>query len=296
MLLNHFKEYLQYERKYSTHTVTSYMNDLSDFSSFIKANYKINPEEAHTKQIRNWIAVLSERKLAETTINRKIASLKSFYKFLLRTHTIDKNPLAAITGLKAGKKIPLPYSEQEMNLLLDEALFANDIIGLRDRLIIDLFYTTGIRRAELTNLKTKDIDYAKKELKVMGKRNKERIIPLLEDTLNIIKQYEEVKKETFPLNSPSEFLFLTRKGKKIYDVLVYRIINSYISKVSIKHKKSPHMLRHTFATHLLNKGADLNSIKELLGHSSLAATQIYTHAGIQELKNVYNKAHPRSKK
>jgi len=296
MLINHFKEYLQFEKKYSPHTLTSYMNDLGDFSSYLKANYNINPEEAGTKQIRNWISLLSERQLAESSINRKIASLKSFYKFLLKTHTIEKNPLAAISGLKTGKKIPLPFSESEMNLLLEDSLFEEDLEGLRDRLIIQLFYTTGIRRAELINIKMNDIDFAKKELKVLGKRNKERLIPLLPETLSLIEQYEEMKKNSLQEMIDTEYLFLTKKGKKIYDVLVYRIINSYISKVSIKHKKSPHMLRHTFATHLLNKGADLNSIKELLGHSSLAATQIYTHAGIQELKNVYNKAHPRSKK
>ncbi len=296
MLINHFKEYLQFEKKYSPHTLTSYMNDLGDFSSYLKANFNINPEEAGTKQIRNWISLLSERQLAESSINRKIASLKSFYKFLLKTHTIEKNPLAAISGLKTGKKIPLPFSESEMNLLLEDSLFEEDLEGLRDRLIIQLFYTTGIRRAELINIKMNDIDFAKKELKVLGKRNKERLIPLLPETLSLIEQYEEMKKNSLQEMIDTEYLFLTKKGKKIYDVLVYRIINSYISKVSIKHKKSPHMLRHTFATHLLNKGADLNSIKELLGHSSLAATQIYTHAGIQELKNVYNKAHPRSKK
>jgi integrase/recombinase XerC len=296
MLLNQFKEYLLYEKKFSPHTVVSYLNDLKDYSSFIKVRYDIKPEQAGSKQVRGWIAVLSERKLAESSINRKIASLKSFYKFLLKTQSIEKNPLSAITSLKSPKKIPLPFSEQEMNSLLDEDLFEEDFEGMRDRLMIQLFYTTGIRRAELINIKPTDIDYAKKELKVLGKRNKQRIIPLLSNTLELIQQYEEVKRKTFGDVHTSDYLFVTRKGKKIYDVLVYRVINSYLSKVSVKHKKSPHMLRHTFATHLLNKGADLNSIKELLGHSSLAATQIYTHAGIRELKNVYNKAHPRSKK
>lgn len=296
MLINHFREYLRFEKKYSSHTVTSYMNDLSDFSQFIKSHYNITPEKAQSKQIRNWIADLSERKLAETSINRKIASLKSFYKFLLKTQSIDKNPLVGISGLKVGKKIPLPFSEIEMEQLLDLSLFEEDLEGLRNRLIIQLFYTTGIRRAELINIKLSDIDFAKKELKVLGKRNKERLIPLLQDTLHLVNEYQIAKQDFFKDMPLPEYLFLTKKGKKLYDMLVYRVINSYISKVSIKHKKSPHMLRHTFATHLLNKGADLNSIKELLGHSSLAATQIYTQAGIQELKNVYKKAHPRSKK
>ncbi len=296
MLINQFKEYLLYEKNYSPHTITSYMNDLTDFRSFLKANYSVEPHEATTKQIRNWIADLSERNLAETSINRKLASLKSFYKFLLRTKSIDKNPLTAVSGLKTAKKIPLPFSEKEMELLLEKDLFDKDYEGVRDYLILHLFYTTGIRKAELINIKTADIDFAKKELKVLGKRNKERILPLLPETLDLIKEFEEVKQHFFKGYKIEAYLFLTKKGKKMYDVLVWRLINSYIGKVSIKHKKSPHMLRHTFATHLLNKGADLNSIKELLGHSSLAATQIYTHAGIQELKNVYKKAHPRSKK
>ncbi len=296
MLFNHFKEYLIHEKNYSSHTVTSYMNDLSDFGSFIKASYGIAPEKANSKQIRRWISILSERNLASSSINRKIASVKSFYKFLLKTGTIKKNPLASVSGMKSPKKIPLPYSTAEMDMLLNEDLYEDDFTGLRDRLMIHLFYTTGIRRAELINIKREGIDFAKKELKVLGKRNKERIIPLLSSSLNLIKEYEKAKNDFFENKPVSEYLFVTKKGKKIYDMLVYRVINSYIGKVSIKQKKSPHMLRHTFATHLLNKGADLNSIKELLGHSSLAATQIYTHAGISELKKIYKQAHPRSKK
>ncbi len=296
MLLNHFKDYLLLEKNYSPHTITSYLNDLSDFESFIHSIYNIELQIVQTKQVRHWISKLSERKMSETSINRKIASLKSFYKFLLKTKVIDRNPLTGIGSLKTGKKIPLPFSENEMNSLFDEDLFNEDFEGIRDKFIIHLFYTTGIRRTELINIKNSDIDKYKKELKVLGKRNKERIIPLLLSTMTILDEYEQVKNKFFDDSFNDEYLFITKKGKKMYDMLVYRIIKSYLSRVSIKHKKSPHMLRHTFATHLLNKGADLNSIKELLGHSSLAATQIYTHSSIQELKKVYKDAHPRSKK
>ncbi len=294
MPLNHFKNYLSFEKKYSAHTITSYLNDLNDFSAFLKANYDLEIQQANVKQIRAWISVLSQRNLSANSINRKIASLKSFYKFLLKTDSIEKNPTTGISTMKSGRKIPLPFSETEMQNVLDESIFADDFEGKRDYLIIHLFYTTGMRRAELINLKVSDIDFSKKEVKVLGKRNKERIIPLLNETLDLLYRYIDIRK-TIDIQD-QDFLFLTKKGKKMYDVLVYRLINSYLGKVSVKHKKSPHMLRHTFATHLLNKGADLNSIKELLGHTGLAATQIYTHSGMQELKKIYNKAHPRSKK
>ncbi len=294
MPLNHFKNYLSFEKKYSAHTITSYLNDLNDFSAFLKANHDLEIQQANVKQIRAWISILSQRNLSANSINRKIASLKSFYKFLLKAGSIEKNPTTGISTMKSGRKIPLPFSETEMQNVLDQSIFADDFVGKRDHLIIHLFYTTGMRRAELINLKVSDIDFSKKEVKVLGKRNKERIIPLLKETLDLLYRYIDIRK-TIDIQD-QDFLFLTKKGKKMYDMLVYRLINSYLSRVSVKHKKSPHMLRHTFATHLLNKGADLNSIKELLGHTGLAATQIYTHSGMQELKKIYNKAHPRSKK
>jgi integrase/recombinase XerC len=198
--------------------------------------------------------------------------------------------------MKVHRKIPVPFSEQEMNALIDTSYFSDDFEGIRNKAMISILYTTGIRRAELISLTNNSIDFHKKELKVLGKRNKERIIPLLNSTIQIIETYIKQKKYHFKDIQVADYLFVTRKGKKIYETLVYRVINSYLSSVSVKHKKSPHMLRHTFATHLLNNGADLNAIKELLGHSSLAATQVYTQSGINELKNIYKKAHPRSKK
>ncbi len=295
MLQEQFLTYLQKEKNYSALTLKAYRKDLSDFDAFLN---QINSEikTATAKDIRLWIAHLSEQNLSEKTINRKIAALKSFYKFLQKTGTIKQNPAVQISSLKVHRKVPVPFSTGEMHDLLDAELFPDDYEGVRDYALISLLYTTGIRRAELINLKTKDIDFHKKALKVTGKRNKQRIIPLLINTIDGLRKYIAVKTEFFAGKPVDDYVFLTKKGKKMYDVLVYRIINSYLSRVSVKHKKSPHMLRHTFATHLLNNGADLNSIKELLGHSSLAATQVYTHSSIQELKNVYQNTHPRSKK
>jgi len=295
MLIDKFLDYLQKEKNYSTYTLRAYQTDLSAFKKHLHSHDK-DLQQATNKDVRYWIASLSEKRMSEKTINRKIASLKSFYKFLLKTQTIDKNPLEAITGLKVRRKVPVPFSPDEINALFDLELFDDDFEGIRDKCIITLFYTTGIRRAELIHIRLNDIDFSKNELKVLGKRNKQRIIPLLNSSIDTIKEYLEIRENEFSGKEIPDFLFLTRKGKKIYEMLVYRIINSYLSRVSVKHKKSPHVLRHSFATHLLNNGADLNSIKELLGHSSLAATQVYTHSGIEQLKNVYKKAHPRSKR
>jgi len=295
MLINKFIDYLLLERNYSHHTIDSYRNDILSFEAYIVEQLDKDLLSASSKDVRLWIATLSEAGLSERSINRKIAALKSFYKFLLKTQSLQKNPLADITGMKIRKKVPVPFSQEEMKQLLDLELFPDDFEGKRDKLIIHLLYTTGIRRAELINIKQNDIDFYKKELKVTGKRNKQRIIPLLDSVLDEFQRYM-VEKNAFFNEKSSDYILVTKKGKKIYDMLVYRIINSYLSSVSVKHKKSPHMLRHTFATHLLNNGADLNSIKELLGHTSLAATQVYTHTSIQELKNIYKKAHPRSKR
>ncbi len=296
MLVSRFLDYLIKEKNYSPLTLKAYQKDLSDFEIFLKNNNQ-NFTSADSKHIRLWLSTLTEQQLADKTINRKIAALKSFYKFLLKTGTISQNPAAQLSSLKNHRQIPVPFSTAEMQQLFDLDLFPDDFEGLRDKAVITLFYSTGIRRAELINIRLQDIDFHKKELKVLGKRNKQRLIPLLDYTIKALKDYITTKENFFKTPPVDDtHLFVTKKGKKMYEVLVYRIINSYLSKVSVKHKKSPHMLRHTFATHLLNNGADLNAIKELLGHSSLAATQVYTHSSIQQLKNIYNKAHPRSKK
>ena len=294
-MLHQYQQYLSKEKKFSPHTIQAYVKDIQDFISFIRP-YQDNFLKVTTRDIRKWLSKLSLKGYSEKTINRKIASLKSFYNFLLKTDTISQNPLQPINSLKVRKKIPVPFSPDEMNMLFDSNIFEDDFEGIRDRVLITILYSTGIRRSELINIKTSDIDLHNKQLKVLGKRNKERIVPLLSSVVDLIEAYIQIKNDFFKNKLNSGYLFVTQKGKKMYGMLVYRLINSYLSKVSVKHKKSPHMIRHTFATHLLNNGADLNAIKELLGHTSLAATQVYTHTSVQHLKEIYKKTHPRSKK
>lgn len=291
-----FKDYLQKEKKYSLHTVTAYSNDLSDFEAFLKQDFDQDSlEDVNYSQIRSWIVSLVDAGISNTSVNRKISSLKSFYKFLLKIKRIQVSPLLKHKALKTPKKLEIPFSEKELDNVLNYIVYPEGFEGMRDKLIIDLFYTTGIRRAELIGLKVANVDLSKGVLKVLGKRNKERILPMLPVIQEQIRLYlseraglEEIK--------DGEFFFLTLKGVKLSDSLVYRLINMYFSNVSEKVKKSPHVLRHTFATHMLNNGADLNSVKELLGHSSLASTQIYTHSSLAELKKVYGDAHPRNQK
>ncbi|HEX9600654.1 MAG TPA: tyrosine-type recombinase/integrase [Mariniflexile sp.] len=291
-----FTDYLLLEKNYSALTVKAYQNDLDTFLEFIKLEYQTDSiNEVNYAQIRTWIVALVESGLSNRSINRKVSALNTYYKFLLKTSTIQINPLTKHKALKTSKKIQIPFSEAEVSTVLDDFNFENDFEGIRDKLIIELFYSTGIRRIELVELKLLSFNLDNKTLKVLGKRNKERIIPLLESVIVTLNLY---LKERSSLSTiiDSDYLFLTQKGVKIYETLVYRIINDYFSKASSKVKKSPHILRHSFATHLLNQGADLNAVKELLGHSSLAATQVYTHNSITELKKVHVNSHPRSKK
>ncbi|GAA4957368.1 tyrosine-type recombinase/integrase [Algibacter aquimarinus] len=295
MSLKSFSDYLLLEKNYSLLTVNAYASDLDDFSKFIKTEYDSNSvTEVNYSQIRSWIVYLVEKKISNRSINRKVSALNTYYKFLLKIGDIEINPLAKHKALKTSKKIQVPFSEKEITMVLDDFNFDNDFEGIRDKLIIELFYSTGIRRIELVELKLTSLDLHNKTLKVLGKRNKERIVPLLETVLITLKKYLN-KRDELELIIDKDHLFLTKKGVKIYETLVYRIINDYFSVASSKVKKSPHILRHSFATHLLNQGADLNTVKELLGHSSLAATQVYTHNSIAELKKVHIKAHPRSK-
>jgi len=291
-----FTDFLAIEKNYSKHTVNAYNKDLEVFSTFIHEEFGSNSiEDVNYAQIRTWIISLVESGLTNRTINRKISSLNSYYKFLLKIERIQINPLAKHRALKTAKKIQIPFSESEMNSILEAMNHDKSFEGLRNKLIIELFYSTGIRRIELVELKLKDIDLNNKTLKVLGKRNKERIIPLISPVLQTINDYIQSRNNLKVIKN-DEYFFLSKKGVKIYETLVYRIINDYFSVASNKVKKSPHILRHTFATHLLNQGADLNAVKELLGHSSLAATQVYTHNSIEELKKVYTSAHPRNKK
>ncbi|MCL4154442.1 UNVERIFIED_CONTAM: hypothetical protein GTU68_039549 [Idotea baltica] len=291
-----FTDYLLLEKNYSVLTVNAYQNDLEGFSEFVKSEYETtNINKVNYSQVRSWIVLLVENGLSNRSINRKVSALNTYYKFLLKIGAVEINPLAKHKALKTSKKIQVPFSEKEVTMVLDDLNFENDFEGIRDKLIIELFYSTGIRRIELVELKLTSVDLNNKTLKVLGKRNKERIVPLLESVLQTLKIYLKIRQDLEFISDKSH-LFLTRKGTKIYETLVYRIINEYFSLASSKVKKSPHILRHSFATHLLNQGADLNAVKELLGHSSLAATQIYTHNSIAELKRVYVNTHPRSKK
>ena len=291
-----FRDYLQLEKNYSPHTVNAYLNDINFFESFNKNEFKQeNIEQVNYSQIRTWIVSLVDDKISNVSVNRKIASLKAFYKFLLKTKQIEVSPLLKHKALKTPKKLQIPFSEKEVVQALGQMENPEGFEEIRNKLIIDLFYTTGIRRTELIHLKTNNVDLSNNTIKVLGKRNKERIVPLLPIVSEQLKLYlnEKAHLETV---IDSDFFFLLKKGLKLNDSFVYRLINTYFSTVSEKVKKSPHILRHTFATHLLNNGADLNSVKELLGHSSLASTQVYTHNSLSELKKVYGNAHPRSQK
>ena len=295
MSIKSFIDYLQLEKKYSPNTIKAYENDIMSFSDYNKNEFdQSSISKVDYSQLRSWIVKLVESKISNRSINRKISSLNTYYKFLLKIEKIKKNPLDNHRALKTKKIIQLPFSEKEVISALDINNFQNSFEGKRDRLIIEMLYSTGIRRIELTDLKIKDIDFSSKRIKVLGKRNKERFIPMLESTISLINEYMDYRNELKRIKS-KDFLFLTSKGEKIYENLVYRITNKYFEYVSTKVKKSPHILRHSFATHLLNNGADLNAVKDLLGHSSLAATQVYTNRSIEEIKKVYSNTHPRNK-
>jgi integrase/recombinase XerC len=293
---NKFYDYLLLEKNYSQHTVTAYINDIGFFESFLSNEFEDdNLLLINYNQIRSWIVSLSDDGISNASINRKVSSLNSFYKFLLKTKQIGTSPLLKHKALKAPKKIQIPFSEKELDMVLNQIMYKEGFEGVRDKLIVDLFYTTGIRRTELINLKIQNVDLSNKTIKVIGKRNKERIIPILTIIEEQIKKYLSERSSIQEVKE-SEYFFLLSNGVKLNDSFVYRLINYYFSNVSEKVKKSPHILRHTFATHLLNNGADINSVKELLGHSSLASTQVYTHNSLAELQKVYNSAHPRNKK
>ncbi|WP_426091091.1 tyrosine-type recombinase/integrase [Flavobacterium sp. DSR3-2] len=291
-----FRDYLCLEKKYSSHTITAYCKDINSFESFNRLHFdQENIDQVHYGQIRNWIVSLVDDSVSNVSVNRKIASLKAFYKFLLKTKQIRVSPLLKHKALKTPKVIQIPFSEKEVLAVLDQIQNTIGFEEVRNKLIIDLFYTTGMRRAELINLQIENINLSSGTIKVLGKRNKERILPVLSI---ITDQFSLYLYERTLLSDivDNNYFFLTKKGLKLNDSFVYRLINSNFSVVSEKVKKSPHILRHTFATHLLNNGADLNSVKELLGHSSLASTQVYTHSSLSELKNVHKDAHPRGQK
>ncbi|HOY91288.1 MAG TPA: tyrosine-type recombinase/integrase, partial [Bacteroidales bacterium] len=297
----YIKDYLNFlenNQRYSPHTIHSYSIDLYDFKDFIQNTFDIDLINVKRIHINDWIMSLSESGLKASTINRKIVALSSFYNFLVNKNIITKNPVNNISKPKIPKRIPQYVKSKDLNTdILDEDLETNaasDFEPMRNILIIEMLYQTGMRRSELVNLKNEDIDLYRKTIKVLGKRNKERYIPFTDDFKKLILDYINIKNDFFANKQIDDSFFVLKNGKKLYDKFVYRVVNSYLSDINYISQKSPHILRHTFATHLLQQGADLNAIKELLGHSSLASTQIYAHSSIEHIKEVYSKAHPRS--
>ena len=295
MSINQFLDYISHEKKYSPHTCIAYEKDLIDFKDFCKTHFELNIiENVDYSHIRTWIVSLVQDQITNRTVNRKISALRSYYKFLLKTETIKISPLKLHRPLRVSKKINVPFSTEEVDRLLDSDLFPKDYEGVLQKTIISLMYYTGLRRMELIELEDTSVDFQNKSIKVLGKRNKERIIPLLPEAIEIMKYYISCKKELS--HSLPSYFFCSSNGLKLTEGFVYQTVNHYFGIVSSKVKKSPHLLRHSFATHLLNNGADLNSVKELLGHESIAATQVYTHSSLKKIKETYAKAHPRGRK
>ena len=289
MLQNKFITYLSSEKRFSEHTIKSYTTDLKQFTSFLSSEFQIIDEinEISFQIIRTWIAYLLEKGLSPRSVNRKISTLKTYFKFLIREGVLIENPMTKVVAPKSKKRLPIFIEEDQIASLLNEVQFEEGFIGQRNKLIIELFYVTGIRLSELINIKISDVDFNNQSIKVLGKRNKERIIPLSSNVVNDLNIFIEN-------NQQNKYLFTNLEGNKLYNKLVYRLVNKYIGEISSVNKKSPHILRHTFATHMLNNGADINAIKELLGHANLSATQVYTHNTIEKLKTVYKQAHPRA--
>ena len=295
MLIEKFIDYLQIEKNYSSNTLSAYKKDLIEYKNFIDENFDKYPiEHAEYKSIRLWIVELVNKNLSNRSINRKVSSLKSFYKFLVKTDTIGSSPLLAHSPLKQSKKIQVPFSKEEINSLLDSDSFKNDFRGVLQKTIITFFYFTGVRRIELINIKESDINMDSSTIRIMGKRSKERIIPMLPKLKKSIIDYLYLRSQEFNKKN-LEYLFVSRSGRQLSEKYVYRTVNEYFKLVSPKVKKAPHVLRHSFATHLINEGADINSVKELLGHSSLSATQVYSHTSMERIKEVFKNSHPRAK-
>ena len=287
-----FLAYIQYEKRYSVHTVTAYRNDLDQFFEYLQGQYATNDilQVTHP-MIRSWLVKLMGTGISPRSINRKLTTLKSFYKFMIRQGILEVNPMRKITSPKTSRRLPVFMEKDKMDLLLDQTAFGSGYPGTRDRLIVEMFYATGMRLSELVNLKNSDVDFQNDTIKVLGKRNKERLIPFSKKFASLLKNYLKQREEAF---GQTPDFFLTDKGKKIYPKMIYLIVTRYLGTVTTLDKKSPHVLRHTFATHLLNNGAELNAVKELLGHANLAATQIYTHNTIEKLKKIYKQAHPKA--
>lgn len=292
--IKEFIHYLNFERRYSLHTQKAYENDLSKWEQYLYLNYEVSLIEATDVMIRSWMMSLIDGTCSKKSLNRKLSSLRQFYKHAFRNNLLEINPMLHISSLKANKTIPSIVSSAEINFLLEHVEYQDNYEGRRDKAILEMFYHTGIRLSEMIALKIDDIDFSQKQIKVFGKRAKERIIPLLDSHLFSLQNYLLYRNQI--VDDSSNYLFVTIKGKVLYPKLVYRVVNYYLSKVTGVRKKSPHVLRHAFATHMLNDGADLNAVKEILGHASLSSTQIYTHTSAEHLKKIYEQAHPRGDK
>jgi len=290
--MDDFLQYLSSQKRYSAHTVETYRQGLSQFQAFLKSAFEIEDfSEVRTPQIRTWLVELSEDGMSETTINARLTALKSFYRYQLKQEKIERNPTFGITSLKQKKRLPIFIQERQIQNLLAETYDQSDFESFRNRIIIEFFYATGVRVSELVNVKNQDINSEQKTVRIFGKGNKERIVPLTETAFSLLPAYQNLKNSTF--SEHSNFLFVNLKNQPLTSQKVYKIVNHFLMQTPID-KRSPHVLRHTFATHLLNNGAELNAVKELLGHSSLAATQVYTHNSIEKLKKSYKTAHPRA--
>jgi len=287
--VENFIRYITTLKHYSVHTVTSYKKDLEQFMAFCSLPEGQYPDHHH---IREWIVDMMSRGIAARSVNRKLSALKSFYHYLVRENILESNPVKKVIQPKTDKKLPVFVHEKNMDMLLDNINFGDNFEGIRNRLIIEMLYFTGMRVNELTGLKCSDLNLYESSLKVLGKRNKERIIPLIPEIVTTLNEY--LKKRSELTAGSNESLLLTTKGGKVYNRMAYRIVNQYLTLVTTLDKRSPHVLRHTFATHMLNKGADLNAIKEILGHANLSATEVYTHNTFEKLKKIYKQAHPRA--
>lgn len=288
-----FLNFLQYEKRYSRHTLISYQNDLNQLQSFLSNEYPDSSiKDVNHAILREWIVSLSECGLSEKSINRKMVTLRSFYKFLLKKGMIGFSPVTKLSNLKTSKNLPQFVREQDILAVLDKGSTEGNFMEKRDILVMELFYGTGIRLSELIELRESNVDHFQKSIKVLGKRNKERVIPITQELLNQLGKYILLKNDTFSGNA-SDYLIVSNKGSKSYPMMIQRIVKKYLQHSAVD-KKNPHILRHTYATHLLERGADLNAVKELLGHQSLAATQVYTHNSLGKIKKVFDQAHPKA--